>query len=78
MRVEYKNKCGDFEGPVLDIKVSLPGAPGLDEAFVLGRVFEKIVAQKKCAWTLECGFRIPLIDMDEIGLAVLPKKDNTI
>jgi len=68
MIVEHKDKCGDFDGPVLDI---LPG--NTREAFDLGRIFEKIAFKNKCAWYLDVGIRIPLIDMDEIGLAVLPK-----
>jgi len=68
MRIEFIQKCSDFDGPVLDIYLS-----SIEDAFKVGVVFEKIVNKGKCVWRGGGFIRIPLVDMDEIGLALQPE-----
>ena len=55
MYVKYVCKCSDCDDPVIDIHPS-----SAEEAFELGRIFERIVASNHEAWHDGTGIRIPL------------------
>lgn len=66
MRAEFVKKCSDYKGPVVDIFAS-----EVSDAFLLGILFEKITACGGCVWKNGNSIRLPLVAMDDIGLAKL-------
>jgi hypothetical protein len=61
----------DHSGPVLDII-----AESTQDCFDLGMLFEKIYSINGCVWKLETSIRLPLVYMDEVGLAITYKKEE--
>jgi hypothetical protein len=68
MRIEYKDKCSDYDGHVIDIYFS-----DVNEAFEIGKIFNEFCHNKKCCWISSNCLRIPLIEQNNIGLAIVPK-----
>ncbi len=63
MRIEITEKNSDHDLPVLDIYLG-----NQNEAFRMGRLFEKMVSLGLCVWSTEDGIRIPLSQADDLGL----------
>jgi len=64
MRIEYRNirENSDCEGPVLDIIFENSG-----DAFNLGKIFQMIINENRCAWEGSNYVRIPLVETDRFG-----------
>jgi len=71
MKIEFVEKNGDHDNVVIDIYYDK------EEAFETGMLFEKITARKLCVWRGSCCLRIPLMNMDETGLAETFKKKES-
>jgi len=73
MRVEFTVENSDHSGPVLDIH-----ATNAEDAYELGRIYEKICNVGGTVWSANSQtsvmLRVPLLIMDEIGLAVTYKE----
>lgn len=71
MRIEFE-QCytSDHTGPTIAVY-----AEDKQESFKLGVLAQKIWGINGCAWHIEEGIRIPLVMMDEIGLAITYKKE---
>lgn len=70
MKIKFLNEKeqSDHTGSVIDII-----AETKEEAFQLGVIAEKIWAINGCGWRINGGIRIPLVLMNEIGLAATYK-----
>lgn len=67
VKIQYIEKNSDHEQPVLDIT-----AETLKDSFLLGVIDTKMFSKNLCAWKKfddEITLRIPLLQMDDIGLA---------
>ncbi len=73
MRVEFIEKNSDHDKPVIDIS-----AESYEDSFKLGVIFGEVSKRGLCIWyassDLYPKIRIPLVEMDEIGLAITYKK----
>lgn len=70
MIITFIEHCSDYDYPCIDI-----GFTDVDESFKLGVLFEKISNCNLCVWKGNDHLRIPLIFMDEIGLAIYYNSD---
>lgn len=73
MKVRFTEINSDHSGPVIEIISENDG-----DAFELGILFQKLQNNNCCVWQLFTGgiiLRLPLVMMDEIGLAITYKKE---
>ena len=74
MKVNFVDKewQSDHSGPVIEIISESEG-----DAFDIGVLYQKLKTENACVWQLFTGgvkLRLPLVLMDEIGLAITFKK----
>jgi hypothetical protein len=74
MNVRLVEKNSDHDGPVLNITCNVDDPEGY---FDLGVLFEQLTHRGACVWRGAGMIRIPLVKMDEIGLAITSKKDES-
>ena len=68
----FQEKQGDTDGQTVDIFPS-----DEEEAFELGRIFERIYATGNVAWHLKHGIRIPLQRAPQNAVEAKPEQPTT-
>ena len=69
MRINYIENNSDHSGPIIEL---MPESES--DAFDLGMLFQRLLNQDACVWKNGTTLRLPLVMMDEIGLAITHKK----
>jgi hypothetical protein len=73
MKIRFTEINSDHSGPVIEVISEDDG-----DAFELGILFQKLKDIDACVWQLFTGgiiLRLPIVMMDEIGLAITYKKE---